>query len=143
MQFHGLHKNIYKLYAYSRTHECLDVFRQQYEDKVQRWESLKAEAVEVGGFAYIGAVAGGAIGSLGARWIGKHHSNHIEGQINKGGLLLWVSLRDPEHEERVLAILKEYNADHVHVHTVPRDHVPEGNPPSGFTIDPFLPDAHV
>ena len=32
MQIRGLHKNIYRLYAYARTQECLDVYRQQYED---------------------------------------------------------------------------------------------------------------
>jgi len=45
MQIHGLHKNIYKLYAYSRTQECLDIYRQQYEDKVGEWQSLKAEGI--------------------------------------------------------------------------------------------------
>jgi hypothetical protein len=29
MQIKGLHKNIYKFYAYARTHECLDVYRQE------------------------------------------------------------------------------------------------------------------
>jgi hypothetical protein len=45
MHIFGLPKNIYKLYAYARTQECLDVYRQQYEDKVGQWSSLKAEGV--------------------------------------------------------------------------------------------------
>lgn len=45
MQIRGLHKNIYKLYAYARTQECLDAYRHKYEDKVRQWESLKAENV--------------------------------------------------------------------------------------------------
>ncbi len=45
MQIHGLHKNIYKLYSYARTQECLDAYRQQYEDKVRHWTDLKAEGV--------------------------------------------------------------------------------------------------
>ena len=45
MQILGLRKNIYKLYAYSRTQECLDVYRLKYEDHVRRWASLKAEGV--------------------------------------------------------------------------------------------------
>jgi transposase len=45
MQIIGLHKNIYKLYAYARTQECLDVYRQKYKDSVRRWESLKTEGV--------------------------------------------------------------------------------------------------
>jgi hypothetical protein len=40
MQIKGLHKNIYKLYAYARTQECLDVYRKKYESKVHKWEKL-------------------------------------------------------------------------------------------------------
>jgi len=47
MQIKGLHKNIYKLYAYSRTQECLDVYRKKYEDKVSQWEKLVSEGVSL------------------------------------------------------------------------------------------------
>ena len=45
MQIHGLHKNIYRLYRYARTQECLDAYRQQYEGTVSQWQNLKAEGV--------------------------------------------------------------------------------------------------
>lgn len=45
MQIKYLHKNIYRLYAYARTQECLDVYRKKYEDKVYRWEKLRSEGV--------------------------------------------------------------------------------------------------
>ena len=45
MQIKGLHKNVYKLYAYSRTQECLDVYRKKYEEKVHRWKVLASEGV--------------------------------------------------------------------------------------------------
>lgn len=45
MQIRGLHRNIYRLYAYARTQECLDAYRQKFEDKVYQWRSLKAEGV--------------------------------------------------------------------------------------------------
>ena len=45
MQIKGLHKNIYKLYAYARTQECLDVYRKKYENKVGKWEKLASEGV--------------------------------------------------------------------------------------------------
>jgi len=45
MQIIGLHKNLYKLYAYNRSQERLDVYRKQYEDGVRRWASLKAKGV--------------------------------------------------------------------------------------------------
>lgn len=45
MQIKALPKNIYKLYSYSRTQECLDVYRQTYAHGVGTWEKLKAEGV--------------------------------------------------------------------------------------------------
>ena len=45
MQIKSLHKNVYKLYAYARTQECLDIYRNKYEDKVYRWEKLRSERV--------------------------------------------------------------------------------------------------
>jgi len=45
MQIKRLHKNIYRLYAYSRTQECLDVYRRQDEGKVHKWQKLKQEGV--------------------------------------------------------------------------------------------------
>ena len=45
MQIRGLHKTVYRLYAYARTQECLDVYRRRYEQKVWAWENLKVEGV--------------------------------------------------------------------------------------------------
>lgn len=47
MQIKYLHKNVYRLYAYSRTQECLDFYRKKYEDKVRRWEKLHSEGINV------------------------------------------------------------------------------------------------
>jgi putative transposase len=45
MQIKGLHKNIYRLYRYSRTQECLDKYRKLYQESVSRWEEMKKEVV--------------------------------------------------------------------------------------------------
>lgn len=45
MQIRGLHKNIYRLYAYARTQECLDAYRAAYLEPVRTWQRLKAENV--------------------------------------------------------------------------------------------------
>jgi len=45
MQIKRLHKNIYKLYSYARTQECLDEYRKTYEEKVRKWEKLKTDKV--------------------------------------------------------------------------------------------------
>lgn len=45
MQIKALHKNIYKLYSYSRTQECLDIYRKKYQEQVDLWQKLKSEGV--------------------------------------------------------------------------------------------------
>lgn len=45
MQINCLHKNIYRLYKYARTQECLDHYRKTYETQVKQWDELKVEGV--------------------------------------------------------------------------------------------------
>jgi len=45
MQIKSHHRNVYKLYAYARTQECLKIYRENREEKVRQWEKLKAEGV--------------------------------------------------------------------------------------------------
>ena len=41
MQFKGLHKNLYRLYAYSRKQETLYVYQEKYISIVKKWEHYK------------------------------------------------------------------------------------------------------
>lgn len=59
---------------------------------------------------------GGLIGSVLAKALGDHHARHLEDQIDRGGLLLWVRVRDAAKEERAVGILKKFSAEQVHVH---------------------------
>jgi hypothetical protein len=77
-----------------------------------------AEGALIGGLLYVGALAaagavvmsggtmaaaitaavmagggGAAIGAIMAKWVGNHHAEHIQEQIDKGGFLLWVNTR--------------------------------------------------
>lgn len=45
MQIKSHHKNVYKLYSWARTQECLNIYRQNRDKKVRQWERLKAEGV--------------------------------------------------------------------------------------------------
>lgn len=65
--------------------------------------------------AAVSGGAGGFIGSLLGRVLGHRHANHLQEQIDKGGLLLWVHARDPDHEARSIAILRTHCGDNVHV----------------------------
>lgn len=45
MQIKALHKNVYKLYAYTRTQETLDALRSKHETRTKHWERLKSEGL--------------------------------------------------------------------------------------------------
>lgn len=102
-----------------------------------------AEGALLGGLFYVGAIAAagavvasggslgaallataagggsaGLIGGLLARYVGKHHADHLQGQLERGGLVVWVRTRDEAHEHRAVDILKRNNADDVHLHSI-------------------------
>ena len=92
------------------------------------------------------AIAGGGGGLLGgwaARFLGRDRAKHLQHQLDHGGLLLWVRVRDEAHERRALDILARSGADDVHVHELPASEVPAENPLSGVELDPFLPGARI
>ncbi len=90
-----------------------------------------AAAVAAGG-------GGGALGSIVAKWLGDRHAKTIEEQVNAGGLLLWVNVRDPEHERRALDILSRHSTHDVHVHEITREWGPDDRPLADVQPDPFL-----
>jgi len=63
--------------------------------------------------------AGGLIGSTLGKMTEQHHADQLHAQLEKGGLLLWVRTRDPEHEVRAEDILKKHRAIDVHIHDLP------------------------
>lgn len=103
-----------------------------------------AEGGLVGGLMYIGATAaagavvatggtlalviaaaavsggvGGLLGSLLAKWIDDRHARHLQEQLDRGGLLLWVRTSDGHEEVRATAILLRHSGRDVHVHSLP------------------------
>ncbi len=104
----------------------------------------EAEGAVIGGLAYVGAcasagvvaasggtalaalvavtAAGGFAGLLGAgvaRLIARHHAQHLQAQLDKGGLLLWVSVANDGQEREALEILNRHEAEDVHIHQHP------------------------
>ena len=61
---------------------------------------------------------GGLVGSVLAKWLGDHHANYLQQQIDRGGLLLWVRTRDVAAERRAVEILKRHSGGEVHVHAL-------------------------
>jgi hypothetical protein len=98
--------------------------------------------------AVIGAAAaaglgGAGIGSLISRALGRERAESLASQMRKGGLLLWVRLRDAEHEGRAVDILSRHRGADVHVHALPGNAEPDADPLAGWEIDPFLPRART
>jgi hypothetical protein len=63
--------------------------------------------------------AGGLIGSILANWLGDHHAHHLQEQLDRGGLLLWVRTWHADDEKRAVEILKKHSGSDVHVHALP------------------------
>ncbi|WP_026381538.1 hypothetical protein [Afifella pfennigii] len=70
-------------------------------------------------WAALAGGAGGLIGAVLANWIEEHHADHLQEQLDHGGLLLWVHTRDEAHEERAAKILRRHSGRDVHVHALP------------------------
>jgi hypothetical protein len=130
-------------HAYRRTEDAEDdpnAPRAVYVSSESRGD---AEGGLIGGLFYVGAVAaagavvasggavataiaaaaaagagGGAIGSLLAGFLERHHADYIQSQLDHGGLVLWVNVRDAEHEKRSVEILSRHSAEDVHVHEI-------------------------
>jgi hypothetical protein len=75
----------------------------------------------LGGVA-IAAVAGGAgatVGTALAGIVGHEHAEHLNENLNRGGLLLWVRTRDVEAEKKALDVLRRHSGQDLHLHPVP------------------------
>jgi hypothetical protein len=64
----------------------------------------------------IGGSPAAVLGVLLARRAGKSHEQYYVDHIAHGGMLLWVRVRDKEHEELAVKILKGHSGRDVHVH---------------------------
>ena len=69
--------------------------------------------------ALIAGGAGGVIGAVLANWVGQHHADYLQDQLDRGGLLLWVRTWNQEDENRATKILSKHSAHDVHVHGIP------------------------
>jgi len=68
------------------------------------------------------AMLGGAAGLIGStlgKMVAQHHADHLGAQLEKGGLLLWVRTRDPDHEVRAEGTMRKHGARDVHIHELP------------------------
>lgn len=86
--------------------------------------------------ALVGGAAGAGLGVIFAAAIARHRAADVREQLDKGGLVLWVSVPDTDSEKRAVAVLNKMGARDVHVHQVKHEW---GDFPSTLIqADPFL-----
>ncbi|MEM8948152.1 MAG: hypothetical protein AAGA21_16640 [Pseudomonadota bacterium] len=67
--------------------------------------------------AITGAAVGGAVlSTVLASWLDKSHADHLQEQLEHGGLLVWVKTPTPEKRDAAVRILLDYATSDVHVH---------------------------
>src|SRR5665213_2388946 len=66
----------------------------------------------------VAAGAGGLIGAALGRMIHEHHAIRVQEQLARGGLLLWVNVRNAGEEETALKVLRVHAAHDVHAHDI-------------------------
>ncbi len=62
------------------------------------------------------AISGAVLSTVLARWIDKAHAEHLQEQLEHGGLLLWVNAPTVEKQGVAFRLLKEHAATDVHLH---------------------------
>jgi hypothetical protein len=97
-------------------------------------------AAAIIGAALSGGV-GGLVGSLLAEWLGEEHGRHLQEQVERGGLLLWVRTWDRADEKRAMKILRKHSGSHVHVHSLPAQVRPPVAPPTRSSPEHAAPAA--
>jgi len=64
--------------------------------------------------------AGGGMGAILANWVGNQRENLLSQHLDKGGLLLWVNLRDAGRERQAREIMARHTSHPVEVHEIPQ-----------------------
>jgi hypothetical protein len=75
-------------------------------------------AVTIAAAVAAGSLSGG-VGALLVRALGSYRVRQVKEQLHRGGLLLWIELRNAEQEQKALAILQRHSGEDVHVHELP------------------------
>ena len=65
------------------------------------------------------ALAGALLGTVFTHWMAQRHAEWLQGQLDRGGILLWVRTPDEAAERKALAILTRHSAHDIHIHEIP------------------------
>ncbi|MGB8362921.1 MAG: hypothetical protein WCE20_00125 [Rhizomicrobium sp.] len=106
-----------------------DVPRETFFSRVSR---LEAEYLPAPALAAVGAIVlagvgtilpaliavgtGALIGAALGRVMHEHYATRVQEQLARGGLLLWVNVRNAQEEKTALEVLRAHSAHDVHAH---------------------------
>jgi len=121
-------------HRYQRVSETEDDPRMPRDTFFSRISRLEAEYLPAPALAAVGvlivagtgailpvviAAGGGAlIGAALGRVMHERHATRVREQLERGGLLLWVSVRNVSEEEMALEVLRAHSAHDVHSHEI-------------------------
>jgi outer membrane lipoprotein SlyB len=112
-------RTVYKTRASAGDSEGMIVGSLTYLPAVVAAGTVVASAGVVAAAVTGTAIAGALIGTVLAHWLDKHHAEHLQEQLDRGGLLLWVRTPDEDTQRRALDILTRHSAHDVHIHRLP------------------------
>lgn len=94
-------------------------------------------ALAIGATVVGGGMAAG-VGAVLARAIAHGHADRVRGQLERGGIVLWVTTPDDAAYERARKVLERSGAAHVHSHRVAGRWGLAARPLSDVQPDPLL-----
>ena len=65
------------------------------------------------------ALAGALLGTVFTHWMDQRHADWLQGQLDRGGILLWVRTPDEAAERTAMAVLTRHSAHDIHIHEIP------------------------
>lgn len=66
----------------------------------------------------VAAGAGAALGAALSLIIHEHHAKNVSEQLARGGLILWVNVRNESQEETAFEVLRAHSAHDIHAHDI-------------------------
>jgi hypothetical protein len=66
----------------------------------------------------VAAGAGGLLGAALGRMMHERYAMRVQEQVTRGGLLLWVNVRNAGEEKTALEVLRAHSAHDVHAHDI-------------------------
>jgi hypothetical protein len=86
----------------------------------------------------LGGAIGGGLGGLVALAVARRHTRHVQEQLGKGGLVVWVTTLDSASEKKAAEVLQRCDGSAVRIHQTAREWGLKDRPLHDAQFDPLL-----